>query len=400
DDDDHHLIDGTKTYKNVGEYFVGGLEGIMTRYEDYIERSLLPNAYRKALVENYLTTENYGTLGRSYARKIQYVALPNFEGYEDSTKNLVRTYCRLVLEKTDAQLVSDIRAAIPSLTEDKAKEYAAKAKDLHFLDLLYAGYFPEATDKALADMIYSAAGFTAFAGVDSDGDGTIETLPTYAETTYGKLADDWSKLTDSRWETGSVTDFTSGGTYSKNTGLTMKTRDIVASSKVTEGWYTSSGLSDLPSSMKGRLFKMNVANEVDYDDLGKDQLKFTWRLADGSYYLTPETYQTSNTEPYAMFDDSSKTWYIIRIDEAVKVAKLADPEDSDISYGKKEIAEKREAQGKESLNEIVWDVADLIADGDAYRSSARQYFVSKMALAFHDDAIYEYFEATFPDLFD
>ena len=98
-----------------------------------------------------------------------------------------------------------------------------------------------------------------------------------------------------------------------------------------------------------------------------------------------------------MYDDSSKTWYIVRIDEAVKATKLVqDVEDSDSSYA------KRPSDGSqgETLNQIVWNVADLIADGDSYKKAARQHYVEAMSMDFHDDDIYSYFETTFPDLFD
>ena len=52
------------------------------------------------------------------------------------------------------------------------------------------------------------------------------------------------------------------------------------------------------------------------------------------------------------------------------------------------------------MNQIIWDIADLIGDGDSYKKAARQYFVEKMSISYHDDDVYSYFEKTFPDLFD
>ena len=75
---------------------------------------------------------------------------------------------------------------------------------------------------------------------------------------------------------------------------------------------------------------------------------------------------------------------------------VQDVEDSDSSYA------KRPSDGSqgETLNQIVWNVADLIADGDSYKKAARQHYVEAMSMDFHDDDIYSYFETTFPDLFD
>ena len=52
------------------------------------------------------------------------------------------------------------------------------------------------------------------------------------------------------------------------------------------------------------------------------------------------------------------------------------------------------------MDQIVADVAALIADGDTYKKAARQYYVKNAALEYHDQDVYDYFEATFPDLFD
>ena len=380
-------IDGSKTYKDVMGYFHVQNDQFFSYYKDYIERSLLPNAYRKALVEQYLIDNNYGALGRSYARKVQYVALPNLDKYESSTRSLVRAYCKHVLDKQDSEL----------------GEFAGVYKDLHFLNRLYSGYFTAEEQTSYATVlnsIYSEAGFTAVAAynvTNADGDLLYTTEATYRETTYGQLVLDFKDLSDSRWETGSTTDFTNSGAYTKVTGLEMKTRDIVASSKVTEGWYTSSGLSDLPSSMKTRLFKTQVANEVDNpayaDKPVTETIKdtFTWRVQ-GKYYLRPETIQTGEAYPYAMYDDSGKTWYIVRVDEAVKSPKLQSKENSDTSY-------ENRTSG-ETMNQIIWDIADLIGDGDSSKKAARQYFVEKMSISYHDDDVYSYFEKTFPDLFD
>lgn len=376
------LVEGQYTFEDTLLFFhTNDFASFRDYYKDYIVRSLLPNAYRKALVGQYLIDTNYGTLGRSYARKVEYVALPNLEKFEDSTRSLVRAYCELVLNKSNEEL------------GEEAKTY----KNLSFLDKLYQGIVTEGTEKTFADTIYAKAGFTPVTVDTPKGE-----VSTYRETAYGQLLIDYDNINSSRWEEGTSTDFTGSGAYSVATGLELKTRDIYGASKVTRGWYTSSGLSDLPSSMKTRLFKTQVANEVDDPKTASKpaneivKSNFTWRVQ-GEYYLRPETIQSGEEFPYAMYDDSGKTWYIVRVDEAVKATKLVqDKEDSDTSYA------HRPSDGSqgETLNQIVWNVADLIADGDSYKKAARQYYVEKMSFQFHDDDIYAYFETTFPDLFD
>jgi hypothetical protein len=81
-------------------------------------------------------------------------------------------------------------------------------------------------------------------------------------------------------------------------------------------------------------------------------------------------------------------WYA----EAVKPGKMATvKDDSDYAYIN---------ESYERLQQVVWDVVNLIADGDSYVKAAKQYYVSEMKVSFHDDDVYNYFKNTFPDLFD
>lgn len=371
-------IDGSKTFEDVAEYFS---DDYMYVYEDYVNRSLLPGIYRKALVKKYLLESNYGVLGRSYARKVQYIALPDISGKAMATQNLVRTYAKEVLES----------ASSPE-----------EAKNLHFLDKLYQGTAIQtsATDelKTLAKDIYTKAGWTTVTkanGITGDKDlvpvlGSATKGSTddyYTESTFGAVVKDFLDLSDNRNVNGSSTDFTNSGAYTKETGLEMKRRDAVAASKVTEGWYTSSGLSGLQADIKTRLFKISVANEVDTLTAATRKGSFVWNVQD-HYYMVPETLEKAEENPYCIYDKDSSTWYICRVDEAVKASKLSKDNDSNAF---------RYPEAKR--DQIAWTVAELLGDTDSYRSAARQHCVKAMAIAYHDQAVYNYFKATFPDLF-
>ena len=359
---------GYKTYKNVEEYFQ---PNYIAFYENYIERALLPDAYRKALVEMHLIAENPNALGRSAARKVQYIALGKIDGFPEATKNLFKAYAEKVIAATDAKL-----------TEDYPGLDIASVRDLHFLNRLYLGNFDEdpAVVQSLAASVYEAADFTHLT-YEEDGLEVIDGSH-YEQTTYGALLKDYHKLTTSRWEEGSSTDFTGGSTYSVETGLAIKTNELLQSNKVTEGWYTNSGLSDLPTSIKTRLFKINVATDLD----NPGRTPEFGQIVNGSYYLTLDENDRDDNIPYVIYDDSSSTSYIVRVDEAVKAPKLKKGGES--------------AYDDEKLEKIVLDIASLLADGDSYKKAARQYYVKEAAIAYHDQAIYDYFEETFPDLFD
>ena len=349
-------LDGNKTYKDAEEYFTD----LYVTYQDYIEKSLLPTAFRKSLVEEYLIEKNYGSLGRSYARKVQYIALPDIESKDGAAQRLVRSYSKLVISKTD----DEIKAAVAGIEP-------ASVRDLHFLDNLYKGLFEAGSkEEAYANLIYAEAGFST----------------EREETSWGKVNKDYKGLTDDRNKTGSTTDFTNSGAYTKEIGLELKRREIQATTKVTEGWYTSTGLSDLASSIKTRLFKISVANEVDSLTTGAKG-NFGWNVQ-GSYYMIPETYESNEAYPYCMYDKDTTTWYIVRVDEAVKAPKLSQTGDDNYA-----------AMGK-NMREIVLNVASLLSDTDSYKKAAKQYYVEKMAFSYHDQSVYNYFKSTFPDLFD
>lgn len=349
-------LDGNKTYKDAEEYFTD----LYVTYQDYIEKSLLPTAFRKSLVEEYLIEKNYGSLGRSYARKVQYIALPDIESKDGAAQRLVRSYSKLVISKTDDEIKTAVAGIEP-----------ASVRDLHFLDNLYKGLFEAGSkEEAYANLIYAEAGFST----------------EREETSWGKVNKDYKGLTDDRNKTGSTTDFTNSGAYTKEIGLELKRREIQATTKVTEGWYTSTGLTDLASSIKTRLFKISVANEVDSLTSGAKG-NFGWNVQ-GSYYMIPETYESNEAYPYCMYDKDTKTWYIVRVDEAVKAPKLSQTGDDNYA-----------AMGK-NMREIVLNVASLLSDTDSYKKAAKQYYVEKMAFSYHDQSVYNYFKSTFPDLFD
>ena len=432
-DKDPVLVYGHDTYKDIDKYFGNFDEWILT-YQDYIERSILQNAYRKALVENYLISENYGVLGRSYARKVQYVAIKD-ESSGDSLGSVYRlfyAYAKNILEKTPEEIKAEVESANPGIDFGWDELSFNDVYDLSFLDTLYIGYFDDQSDEnaafAVARYIYDKAGFTFVdeneyiveskteTETDENGNKVSRKLskPFYKETKYGKLILDYQKdeKANNRWVSSeSSTDFTNSNAYTKETGLKIETNSILTTNNVTEGWYTSSGLSDLASDFKTRLFKMNVANELDSQhdyssETGRYDGKYTTRLAStGSYYLMPETYDDASKKaaPYILYDTSSTTWYIIRIDEAVKASKLN--ESGANYYGKisddlRSGYKVRSEDDIESANKIVWEIAGLLGDSDTYKKAANQHYVEEAAISYHDQDVYDYFEKTFPDLFD
>ena len=376
DDFVEKAIDGFLTKDDAATYFTDYL----VTYKDYIERSILPTIFRKALVEQYIYEKNYSDLGRSYAREVQYIKLADVEGDASATLNLVKSFAKNVL-----------------VAGDEAHS------DLRYLDLLYKGYFDDidAEENTWAVKVYEDAGWKGQNG-SPDGLGKVA----YAESKYGKLVKDYTEVIEngaSRWKS-SGKDFTGNGKYVKEVGMAIKTRDIIGSNNVTEGWYDSNGLSGVTSEVRTRLFKIQVANEVDSInyDLGDDgkytpvpnaKGNFGWYVS-GSYYMIPAKFPEATEFPYVIHDGSDT--YIVKVKEAVKTAKLAKDGNSNYETMAKE---GRRAANAPTQHQIVTKVEDLKSGSSANEKAAYKSYIQNAAIAYHDSNIYNYFAAQFPDLF-
>ena len=366
-------------------------DNYLTIYKDYIEKSILPELMRKSLVEQYLYDRNYVTLGRSSARKVQYVGIADNANYPTAVKNLVRTYAKVVISQNDTTL---------TLTDAElttiATYYQTSSYDLNFLADLYKGYFDwTSAIGTVAKKIYDRAGWTWISQAITPS----LTYSAYRESTFGGYLTDYAKINlDDRYtnETEVYNDFTSTGTRSAAVGMERKIDSLQTVDYTTEGWFTDSSLSGLPADYKTRLFKISVANDVDssyeasHSDFG-ETTNFGWYVK-GNYYLTRSTYERTSDDtdpnPYLLYDEASSTWYIARVDEAVKSTKMRVGGSLDTKKG---VAYR---------NQVAREIMHLLSDNASYTKSANQYYVEKAALSFHDDDVYNYFADTFPDLFE
>lgn len=398
DNDLRNVVNGSDNYEDVFNYY----SELLVNYKDYIARSVLPDIYRKFIVEDYLIENNYSSLGHTYARKIQYIALADISGYSLATQRLVNAYADKVLE-------ADQEAMSTFCGKDVNFDHAESFRDFHFLDRLYNGTYDlsDEVEKAMAEAIYEEADFESVVSAK-----TGDTY--YPATKAGAIYKDYDELEDNdRSKTGSTTDFTSGGTYTTATGLMLKLRETKGSNSVTEGWYTSSELSSILSDLKTRLFKIQVANEVDSLKANATQEEIDAKNASlsygcyrqGRYYIVPETRQKpvegEPYRPYLIYDKSSSSWVILRVDEAVKNSKLGKRntgKDNPTTY--EDFAEAGMRDGKPTQNQIILTVAGMMAGSDTYVKAARSKVLESGKLTYHDQSVYNYFETTFPDLFN
>lgn len=369
------VLDG-QDVKKVGDVENAYFKDIFGTYENYIEISVLPDIYRDELTAQYLFSENNGQVRLTAARKVDYISVADNADYPYATRNLINSYCEKVIE-----------------TGEDMSTYG-----FTFLDSIYKGTMDTFTaeQNAMAATILSDAGWTKIVGTD-----------VYNESSYGAIVRKYNLLTDNRFDDDENVrnDFTSNGQHSIQTGLIIKENELKAANNTTNGWFTSSTFSLDDATLKSRLFRVQVANEVDstnwengayVNDVDADDFEFG-HYRGGNYYLTPESHETGAQFPYAIY--SSGKWLLIKVDEAVKSSKLTVPT---MEGGKSSYYDDMDKNANKPFyaEEVAREIAYMLAVGDTWTQAANKFYVNEMAPVFHDTEVYEYFKSTFPDLFD
>ena len=102
-------------------------------YKDYTNKYLVKKFYKSLLIEQYMFEENYSLLGRSYARQVNYIALPTNSDYPGAAKNLLVAFADQYLEQdytfTDAKVDYSL---IEMKYDDAINLYGSDKPDLRF----------------------------------------------------------------------------------------------------------------------------------------------------------------------------------------------------------------------------------------------------------------------------
>ena len=355
-------LDDTYTADDqLKDYF----KDLFATYKNYIELNILPDIYRSELTAQYLYTQNIYQIRNTMARKIDYVALSENSDYAGKVKDLMNAYCKLIVNT------------------GKQDTY-----DFTWLDRVNKGAEAAIIADTQAQALYAEAGWT-LRHITVGG----QNYDYYCESVFGTTCLKYQKLLDktTRDETelsNIESDFTSNGAYTKETGFKIKLNQLLADNNTEYDWYTSGALNGIPSDMATRAFKIQVANELDDDDATEKYLR---KIADDgattkNAYLMPANYETGTEYPY-LVQDSSK-YYIIKVEEATKAAKLNSAYEGQGYYG------------EEKAEIIARKIAYSLSSSDTWKKAANTYYVEQMASIFHDDYVLEYFEHTFPEIFD
>jgi hypothetical protein len=332
-------------------------------YTNFIRGELIPSIYRELLIEEYVLTEDYSSLGRTYARKVNYIALRVSDNYPEAVKYLMDSFIDQYI-----------------LAENPVGE-----ADLEMLARAYKG----------VDLTEEETDLLIDAGLL--GEGVDKTLRGELQDEFDKIKLD-PQLTDKTVES----DFTGNGQYTPEKGLLIKEDSLSKRDLTTDGWYIKNGgLTSLPTAIRDRLFNIGVANALDRDSLldeiqddtftnSSTQTNTFVRHLNGSYYLIPQTSQQGDNRNFLWYDAGSRSYYLIQIEEAVNTTKMS--KTSSANY---------DALREEGFRELVaGEIAKILAQREGSKNSSTLHWLEEASLTFHDQAIFDYFKQQFPDLYD
>ena len=112
-------------------------------------------------------------------------------------------------------------------------------------------------------------------------------------------------------------------------------------------------------------------------------------LINGSYFLKTDSAESTDKD-MLHYDSSSKTYYIIKINEAASSSKLS------------KVNENRyaETRGLKVMEDFVNEICEIVAKGDEYKTLSTKHWLEEAVLKYHDTVVYDYFKQNYPELFE
>lgn len=364
-------------------------------YKDYIERKILPDVYKDKIVEDYILANNYSVLGRSYGRKVNIVKL----SYEVSNKtfadDLFRAYATAYIKDS-----SDTQFEVSAMYLEEAWRGFSNFR-VDSGNYVIDGLTSQSTD------LLTAAGKSTPVNVDVNYKG-ITTLTAIKDTQLGNLVEEYQKAIKgeksrfaSEEETAAINKFTDSGKHPKEKGLVSEILKLAQTSSYTDGWYVKNGgLSEFPSDLRDRVFNINVSNALDNPNFNYEEGKSYVRPIElyagkKNYFLLPTKSEKQIVNPlnFIFSDTATNSFYICEVEEAPSTSKL-NLDNVDTGYVKDKASDPLKSEV------FAREISRVISTRDSYVTSAYTEEFKKCDFIYHDDAVYDYFKLTYPDLFE
>jgi len=336
-------------------------EEIFTRdYSDYIEKSIYPDLMKELLTSIHLYHHEYETFGRTYAREVKYIKLNTISTSKDSVPVLINSYLDTFLEKG--------ASALPT-----------GSFDLNSLARIYKGVYDAQELLDTSSVAYKENKFALDNKITTKEDVLQDELKKVIGTD-GKIL----PLDDITRDEDLINSYTGSYTYPVSWGKTLKDRELAVLDLVEDEEdlvIKTGGVSDLPSTMRTRLFSSSVNSY-------KSEQKVTIDGAEYSFLLPkskPNGSVSDSLSQYTYYDSSSSAYYIVLVGETINTSDLKDG-----------------APDAETVNPDVkakaMKIARILAENSNNQKDAIVYYLDQYGLEFGDQNFYDYIESTYPDV--
>lgn len=373
--DDIYSIIGTSNSTGAPVLHIG-------LYSDYINRDIIPDILNTLLVEQYILDNQYTTLSRTQARKVNYVSISTDTTNINSARRLIETFVNQYIVGADANEPIDFTvlqdAWIGNVFDFETNSVLVGKEAAN--SLLVDAQFELIENHDETDpLLYEGKNTTYIDGKENHY--------FYRNTEYGNLMLNFAKInTDANDAISNEqqSSFTESNTYSVTEGFKIKNDELKTHDYTVNDWGTKdNGLNNLPTAIKDVLFKYNVS--VDTPTNTNEFIQSDYVVEEsGHYYLKKQDAQSTQLIDSIVLRDST-TFYIVEIEDAISQSKLSLNSDAYTTIEKEEIAR---------------EIGYTMASGDTYRNSAYLYYLEQLDIQYHDQSIYDYMLETYPDLFE
>lgn len=351
-------------------------------YKEYIKSDIIPSVMQSILIENYLVKNEYASLGRKYARKVNYVSIAENTAFPGAAKLLCDAFINNNLNSPtateadkDLSILADARKGITA--ESATDEHKAKVQAL-------------LASSGLEIKHKTKANFEALKGND-----VLEDIDYYEGTAYGDVIISFEKIKDNIALTNKESEsiFSGSGSYGYRHGLDLKTNEVILKDYTTDGWGTKTdGFTGLPSDIRTRLFNISISTDVNTSAKPAEQTSTDWvKNINGKYYLLPKTYEQGNDRAFLIYD--SATYYIVEIEEAASTSRLS-------TNGVQSSYTKLRNDYGAYAEEVAYKIASTLVTNSSSKTNALEHYLDESGILYHDQSIYDYFKKTYPAIFE
>lgn len=388
------LIDGTyNTTTDDGRNKIKEVLHI-NYYLDYINNTILPGIIENLLVEQYIFEQQYTAIGNTQSRKVNYITIA--DNSEKDANSFLSSFIRFYIvhaNETNQKLPTDekfniVSTAWKGIDYKIAENESAKA----MADAQFGGAATTENPSHGLDGHNGADDYTSYYAIYDSNEANEKYFTYYKNTRYADLIEQYSTLTNDP-DTNNATNYETFTTidshnYDPVVGFTIKTDELIVEDFTTNGWQTRDN-SSLPDAIKNKLYSFSFVNEWNSTLETDSQYVGTYIYEDPvehRKYLRKDSF--SSTIDSLLWNDGDN-YYIVEIEEIVTPSLVSITNDEEQS-------DKEKIDRENKAREIGYS----LASSDTYTTNAITYYLEQCNINYHDQDVYDYFNTTYPDLFE